>query len=423
MKDLILHNLGLKIASLAIAVILWLVVVNVSDPVVDTSFSDIPLTVINADTLTAEGKVYEMPGSSTVAVNVSAKRSIIDSLGQDNFTAFVDLARYNEETGTVPVRVDSNRYSDKIESVKSKTESVEVIVEDGLRKQFVITPEVSGVPAEGYIIGDVTTAENVVRISGRESVVDSIAKVTAEVSVEGLGSDVNTSVDLKLYDEKGEQIKNSNLVRNITTVPISVEILPVKELEVRYGYTGKPAEGYTVSGEITGDIDTIEVAGRSSELARLSYLDIGGSYIDVTGLEESTSLTVDLDKVLPDGIVPVDREMTQIKVNIPIEEVATKEITIPRTSLKIANPGPGLRTEMISSSSVTFSITGVASVINDVKASDFKAEADWDAYMDEHDLAEITEGSYRLPLEITMPEGVSLVKDVTVSVRVESTVD
>ena len=46
------------------------------------------------------------------------------------------------------------------------------------------------------------TAENVVRISGRESVVSSIAKVTAEVSVEGLGSDRMTcEVDADLIQQ------------------------------------------------------------------------------------------------------------------------------------------------------------------------------------------------------------------------------
>ncbi|MBR4759862.1 MAG: hypothetical protein IK078_06925, partial [Lachnospiraceae bacterium] len=128
MKDKLLHNLGLKIISCIVAVILWLVVVNVSDPVVDTTYSDIPLTVTGSESLAAEGKVYEMLGAGTVTISVSAKRSILDSLSSDNFKAEADLSLYNEETGTVPVRVSSNRYSDKIDSVKSKTESVEVLV-------------------------------------------------------------------------------------------------------------------------------------------------------------------------------------------------------------------------------------------------------------------------------------------------------
>ena len=66
MKDKLLHNLGLKIISCIVAVILWLVVVNVSDPVVDTTYSDIPLTVTGSESLAAEGKVsHLLPSAKT----------------------------------------------------------------------------------------------------------------------------------------------------------------------------------------------------------------------------------------------------------------------------------------------------------------------------------------------------------------------
>ena len=418
MKDKIFHNFWLKVASLVLAVILWLIVVNVSDPVLDTGYSDIPLTVTGAESLTAEGKVYEMTGANTVTISVSAKRSILESLSSDNFKAEADLSLYNEETGMVPVKVECNRYSDKIESMKSKTESVEVLVEDGLRKQFVITPEVSGDPAEGYIIGNVSTAENVVRISGRESVVSAISKVTAEVSVDGLDRDVNTSVDLKLYDEDGHQIKNTNLTKNISTVAISVEILATKELELRYSYSGKPAEGYVVSGEVKGDAESLLVAGRSSDLSRISSIDISGTYLDVTGFTQTTEIEVNLEKVLPDGITLVDKDKTTLMVSVPVEELVSREISIAKSAIKM-NGLPGhVRSEIISDSAVRFEVTGVSSAVMALDSADIKALVDWDAYMNEHNLAELPAGSYRLPLELTLPEGISTPKEVMVSIRI-----
>ena len=418
MKDRIFHNFWLKMASLVLAVFLWLIVVNVSDPVVDTSYPDIPLTVTGTESLTGDGKVYEMTGANTVTVAVSAKRSILESLSSDNFKAEADLSLYNEETGMVPVKVECNRFSDKIESMKSRTESVEVLVEDGLRKQFVITPEVSGEPADGFIIGNVTTAENVVRISGRESVVSSISKVTAEVSVDGLGSDVNTSVDLKIYDAKGELIKNNNLTKNISTVAISVEILATKELELRYNYSGRPAEGYTVSGELTGNVDTLQVAGRSQDLARMSSVDISSAYLDVSGLSETTEIEVNLEKVLPENISLVNKDQNTIVVTVPIEELVTREITITKSTIKMSGLPGNMRGEIISDGGVVFEVTGIQSAIAELTTSEIKAQVDWDAYMDEHNLAELPEGSYRLPLVLSLPEGVSTVKDVMVSIRV-----
>ncbi|MCR5282401.1 MAG: hypothetical protein K6E18_03455 [Lachnospiraceae bacterium] len=414
----ILNNLVVKVASLAAAIILWLVVVNVSDPVVDTTYTDIPLTVVNADSITSDGKVYEMVASNMVTISVSAKRSILDSLSGDNFKAEADLSLFNEETGMVPVKVSSNRYSDKIESIRSKTESVEVLVEDGLRKQFVITPEVSGEPAEDYIIGNVSTAENVVRISGRESVVSKIAKVTAEVSVDGLDSDVNTSVDLKLYDEDGEQIKNSNLVKNISTVAIAVEILATKDLEIRYNYTGKPADGYMVYGSVTGNMSTVKVAGRNSDLQRVNYLDIGNPYLDVTGLSETTEVSVDLEKAIPESLSLVNKENNVLNITIPIQQLVEREVVLQKSAVKIGKLEGSLKAELMADRTISFTVTGVQSAISALSISDVKASVDWDAYMDENGIAEITPGTYRLPLTITLPEDITTVKEVMVSLRV-----
>ena len=88
-KAKILENLSLKILAVFISILLWLIVINVSDPVSDTSYSDIPLTVVNADSITSQGKVYDITSDDTVSISVSAKRSILDSLGKDNFKAWI----------------------------------------------------------------------------------------------------------------------------------------------------------------------------------------------------------------------------------------------------------------------------------------------------------------------------------------------
>ena len=205
-KYKIFNNFGLKILAVFISILLWLAVINVSDPVINTSYADIPVVVTNSDSITKQGKVYELTGESMVDISVSAKRSVQDYLSEDNFKAIVDLEDYNESSGLVPIRIECNKYSGQIESMKSKTEFVAVDIEEMLSKQFVITPVVSGDPEEGFIVGNVSTAENIVRVSGAQSVVSEIKKITAEVSVTALSSDVNTSVDLKLYNKDGEQI-------------------------------------------------------------------------------------------------------------------------------------------------------------------------------------------------------------------------
>ena len=58
MRKKILHNWGLKLISLAIAVILWFLVVKIDDPKDTRSFSDIPVTLVNTELLEQENKAY-----------------------------------------------------------------------------------------------------------------------------------------------------------------------------------------------------------------------------------------------------------------------------------------------------------------------------------------------------------------------------
>lgn len=417
-KAKIFENFGLKVLAVFISILLWLVVINVSDPVISTPYSDIPIVVTNADSVTSAGKVYELTSSPTVTINVSAKRSILDSLSEDNFKAVVDLKEYDAQTGTVPIRVESNKYSDKIESMKSKNETADVRIEDMLRKQFVITPVVSGDPEEGYVTGDVSTAENIVRISGAESVVSAIRKVTAEVSVEGLSSSINTSVDLRLYDEDGELIKDSTLTKNISTVAISVQILATKELPLKFSASGVPAEGYCISGDLQADRENVLVAGKAAALNNISALDISSAAVSVEGADKDVEVTVDLTKYLPDGLTLVDAEETKlVTVTVPIEAILRKEFEVKKKDIRMHGLPGELEAEYTGTvESLNIEVEGTASRISNLTIDDLGVTIDWDAYVNMQKLDALTEGTYRVPITLELPDGVSPVREILVSV-------
>lgn len=406
-KAKIFDNLGLKILAVFISILLWLAVINVSDPVINTNYSDIPVVVTNTDSITSEGKVYELTSDSTVSISVSAKRSVQDYLSEDNFKAVVDLEDYDEETGMVPIRIESNKYSGQIESMKSKLEYATVKIEEMMKKQFVISPVVSGDPEEGYVVGNVTTAENIVRVSGAQSVVSAIRKVTAELSVAGLSGDVNTSVDLKLYDENGDVITDANLTQNISTVAMSAQILATKELPLRFSTSGVPKEGYGISGELTPDRQTIVVAGKQTALTYLTSVDISSAAVKIDGADKTFSVEVDLTRYLPEGITLANPDDKTVNVEVPIDKILKKELEISTADIKMNGLPDGWKTEVIDSDKlITIRVEGFATQMSRLQGKDVELSLDWETYMTENDLTILEEGRYRLPLEITVPEGV-----------------
>lgn len=408
-KYKIFNNFGLKLLAVFLAVIIWIAVINVSDPVINTSYADIPVVVTNTEEITTNGKVYELTSDSTVSISVSAKRSVQDYLSEDNFKVIADLDDYDEATGKVPLRVECNKYSGQIDSMKSKTEFAEIKIEEMLRKQFVIAPIVTGEPEEGYIVGDVGTAENIVRVSGAQSAVAAIKKVTAEVSVAGLNSDVNTSVDLKFYDKNDKVITDTSLMKNISTVAMSVEILATKELPLRFATSGVPKEGYGISGEIAANKETVIVAGKPSALAYLTSVDIASAAVKVDGADRDMEIEVDLTRYLPEGITLADEENDRmVAVKVPIEEITEKEFEIHTNAIKMQGLPEEFATKIIDSdNTITIRVQGFKGQIDAMQINNVKLSVDWKEYMEANSIEKLKESRYRVPLRVEVPEGVT----------------
>ena len=59
LKNLKSNNTGMKILSVFIAILIWLLVANINDPVRTERFSGIPVQIINENALTSLGYAYE----------------------------------------------------------------------------------------------------------------------------------------------------------------------------------------------------------------------------------------------------------------------------------------------------------------------------------------------------------------------------
>lgn len=79
MRKRITNNLALKILAFLIAAFLWLVVVNIDDPVDDKTFSNIPVQVTHEEVITDNNNTYQIvDNTQEINVTVTAQRSVLD---------------------------------------------------------------------------------------------------------------------------------------------------------------------------------------------------------------------------------------------------------------------------------------------------------------------------------------------------------
>ena len=207
---LITNNIGLKILAVIVSLGLWFVVNNINDPLEKMRFSNIPVEIINEDQITNSGKVYEViDNTGVVTVEVRGKRSVLRYITKENIRAVADMEELTF-MNTVGIEVSSTRNNSELE-FKTNIDSVKLSIEDMKRIQMIINTSTSGDPAEGYIVGSVSPSQNIVRLSGPESLISQIDHVDAVASIDGYSSDINTNVELKLYDAQGNDSKSNSI--------------------------------------------------------------------------------------------------------------------------------------------------------------------------------------------------------------------
>ena len=373
MKDLLTKNIGLKLLAFLIAFILWLVVVNYDDPVMSTTFSGIVVDIQNVESLTDIGKVYEVKnGSNIISVTVTGKRSVVESISKENIVATADLTKMSI-MDTVEIQLSTNKNFSQLDSIKSDSNSVELSIENLSTINLPATVVVDGTPAEGYMLGDVTTNQNTVRVSGPESLVSKITQAVCNVSVEGRLTDIVTTADIELLDENGIRVEGNNLTTNIKSLNVTANILAVKAVDIVYSYSGVPADGYVVSGDISGDKNAVYIAGKNTVIEGMSFLSVPASAINVDGKDESYTTVVDLTKCLPDGVIFADENFDgKVVVSVDIEKTIT----------------------------------------------DIKGYINIDDYMDMADINEIKDGIYSMDVSFSLPAGLTLENDVQLSVQI-----
>ncbi len=341
LKKLMKHltnNIGLKIVSVLFSIVLWLVVVNVADPDGTKSFS-VPVEILNKNVIEEMGKVPDVLGDTDIAVfYITGPRSYVEAMNSDDFKVTADLSQVDltkdDEAKLVPIEITPKKY-EKYLTIHKRTVNMQITLEELSEKKFVISPDTAGTPAEGCAIGNVEVTPNLLAVSGPESIVSKISKVTATINVEGIASDVSDNVVPVLYDEEGNVISSDLLETNQSIVTIKANILGTKKLTIRCNVTGEPAEGYEYKG-IEYAPQTVTVKGESADLNTMNVIPIPEDVIDIQGATSDVETTIDITPYLAEGISLVDESANQIAVKALIARKESKVFNLPVESINIS---------------------------------------------------------------------------------------
>ena len=256
-------------------------------------------------------------------------------------------------------------------------------------------------------MGDTTTDQNLVQISGPKSVISQVAKAQAEVDISGFTNNIiGADSTIRFYDNDGKEIVTTNIEKSISKVRINVEILELKALPVVCEVTGTPEDGYQYTGEVEFSKGSVMVAAKSQILEHVEAINIPEGVLDVTDASEDVTVLVDLNEYLPDGIEIAENNFVgRINVTAKIEAERERAVRIPVERIVfegLPERYQAVITEPANECSIT--LTGLQSALNEVTAEDVTASVDLEAWMAQEEMEELTEGSYWVPVNATVAD-------------------
>ena len=365
MRKKLTNNFYLKLISILAAFVLWLVVINVDDPVITRTYTGIPVEVINDVAIKSQGKTYEvLDNSDTISVVVSAKRSVIEKMSRDYIKATADMKDITF-MDTVAIAVKSNKYADRIESISPLTKNLKVKIEDMQKIQIPIDIETVGDLERGYVVGDMTSSVNMVSVSGPISVVSKIKSASVAVDVEGMKSDISINGLVKLYDGNKDEVKTDTINMSISEVHVNVEVLETKEIPISALVSGTPADGYMATGVVIVEPESILVAGDGRNFKELSSIVIPGKDVSLDGANADTIVTLNINDYLPGGVRTAAEDYDgTVNVTCYVGKLETAQIDVPTTNISIVNVPEGYAANLVDiGGTKRIEVTGLADVL------------------------------------------------------------
>lgn len=426
-KRKITDNIPLKIMSVAVAVVVWLIVVNIDNPVGTNYYTLTNVELINKEYVESSDTIGKMcmpeEKQDSIRIAITTNKKIRDKIKVSDITATADLQQavsLDTNPVMVPITVTCSVPGVTPNDIKVTPQNFSVNLDEKETQEFVVNVSRGDTkPGKDYEVGSLTANPEKVRITGPKSLVNKIDKVNATISLDGNTQDFTQDVNLTIIDKNQEALSDSEMnslrIENNAKVSVTARLWKIRQgVGISAGYVGSPASGYQV-GTVTTVPDTISVAGSTEGLETLTQNDntitIPADSIDISGESRDVERKISLKDLLPDNVKLTSDSSEDVWVTVSILPEGSREFTLSTKDIEVKNKPDDLQ--------VTFETAQIEIRIkSDTEdLDDLNTETDIKASID---LKGKEEGNYKVPVTLSLPDGYETVENVSTEVVISS---
>ena len=423
MKKLLTRNLGLKLASLLLAFVLWFLVAQIYDPKDTVTFNNIQVRLINTELLDEEGKVYEvLDNSNLVRVTVTGPQSIVKSeLRRSDIVAEADMSKLTD-INTIAITYYCENISNDSVEIKGNHDSVRLNVEDKTSKWIKLESNSIGDVASGYMIGNVTLDQTNIEVTGPKSAISQVDHAGVDINVTDSTTSLSANVDIKLYDADDNELVLESVKKNVDSAYMTVEVLATKEVPVKIEYMGVPEDGYMATGEVESSVPTVRIAGTVSTLVGISAITVPEDRMNITGQSDNLVDIINLKEYLPANVRLADKSFDgKITATVYIEPIVSKDLTVAAENISVTGVPDGMEAEITSTAEeYNITVSGLSRDVSILHDSSVTGILNLTQWMEDNGVEELTPGTYTIPVTFNLAEDITVVPDINIHIRLKN---
>jgi len=284
------QNLGYRILSVVLAIVIWIYVTGEQKPTGETVIR-VPLEIEN---LSEDLVVSDSP--SSIQVRLEGRKAVVSNLIPRDVHARVNMINAKTGENIIPVEVE---VPDGVNVISVKPSQIKIKVEKMEYTQVQVQVSLVGEPASGYRVLEPVIKPTEVVISGPAGLLKEIGGAYVEAEIDQASGNYLAYLPVRLRDKEGHPLSqwleiNPPVVE--TFVPV-VQDMPSKILSIQARLEGEPAGGYAIRRVILQP-SVVEVFAPYEQLKELNY--ISTAPINISGARREVVRETNLD--IPPGV-------------------------------------------------------------------------------------------------------------------------
>lgn len=377
----------IKLCCVIASFVLWLYIFNVENPIKEREIS-VPVQVVNKNVITQSNLVPIDEENLNINLTIRGNASDIYSIKPQNFKLVSDLSDYVVKKGENKIPVEIKSSPSNVIVTNNENLWVKIMLDDLKRKTVPIKVVFDGKVKEGYYAFQSSMKIKEAEISGPKEEVETVKYLAAICNVKDASKDIETNVSLQPENSSGVVIKNVTI--NPNSVHITVPIKKVKSVAVNVK-TQIPENNTGNVKALTPLQDKIDIAGDESVISNINSLDT--EYLDLNNVYGKD--VVEVKVVVPKGVTLVNSSGT-IKLKVNLDKQIQKEFKL---DIQTKN-APNNYDVSLNLNKITIVLSGTENIINNLNVQDMQCFVD---------LSSLQEGESSVPINVTLPDGVTKV--------------